>query len=72
MGGYVALTWDADSLLSPREREIVEQQRRDLWRGGIREPNLTRMAFEFGAVACMLQTTDGDGPEKASSSTDRG
>lgn len=55
MEGYVALTWDADSLLSPREQENIEQQRRDLWRGGIREPNLTRMAFEFGAVATMLQ-----------------
>jgi hypothetical protein len=56
--GYVPLTWDADSQLSADEQENVEINRRDLWRNGVRtEPNLTRMAFEFGAVMTMLRAT---------------
>lgn len=54
--GYVPLVWGADSELSPQEQENVEVNRRDLWRAGVRtEPNLSRMAFEFGAVMTMLQ-----------------
>jgi hypothetical protein len=51
---YEPLTWDADSTLGPDEQAAIEAQRRDLWTKGIRlEPVLTRMAFEFGALACM-------------------
>lgn len=51
---YAPLSWPADSKLSPEERAHVERQRRALWDRGIRrEPQLTRMAFEFGAVASM-------------------
>jgi hypothetical protein len=54
MIGYVPLAWEADSMLTRDEQAIVEAQRRDLWRHGVRtEPLLTRMAFEFGAVICM-------------------
>ncbi len=56
LDGYKPLTWAADSQLSPDEQKAVEINRRDLWRHGVRtEPNLTRMAFEFGAVMCMLR-----------------
>lgn len=52
---YEPLTWTADSELSTEERAHVERERRSLWNHGIRrEPQLTRMAFEFGAVAAML------------------
>ncbi len=59
MEGYVPLTWDAESLLDAQEQANIEQQRRDLWRAGIREPNLTRMAYEFGAVVTMMQEPKG-------------
>ncbi len=56
--GYVPLAWSADSKLSTREQELVEINRKDLWSFGVRtEPNLTRMAFEFGAVQAMLRAT---------------
>lgn len=59
MRGYKPLSWDADSQLSREEQEAVETQRRDLWRHGIRkQPMLDRMAFEFGAVVCMLRSGD--------------
>jgi hypothetical protein len=61
MEGYEPLTWDAESLLGPQEQETIEHQRRDLWRAGIREPTLTRMAFEFGAVITMLRGAKSDG-----------
>lgn len=52
--GYKPIEWGADSVLSADQRAIVEGQRKDLWRHGIRtEPVLTHMAFEFGAVICM-------------------
>jgi len=52
--GYKPTAWDAESTLSAEEQSIVEAQRKDLWRHGIRtEPLLTRMAFEFAAVICM-------------------
>lgn len=54
LAGYKPLTWEPDSSLSKDQREIVEAQRKDLWRHGIRkEPLLTQMAFEFAAVICM-------------------
>jgi hypothetical protein len=54
--GYKALSWPADSKLSQDEQEAVELQRRDLWRHGIKkEPMLTQLAFEFGAVLCMMK-----------------
>jgi hypothetical protein len=56
MKGYVPLVWGTDSRLSLHEQEMVELQHKDLWRHGVRtEPQLTRMAFEFGAVVVMLQ-----------------
>lgn len=56
MHGYAPLAWDSKSALSRDEQEMVEIQRRDLWRHGVRtEPNLTRMAFEFAAVVCALR-----------------
>jgi hypothetical protein len=55
MVDYVPLTWPADTLLSDDEREHVDRERRSLWDHGVRkEPLLTRMAFEFGAVAAMV------------------
>lgn len=52
---YVPLTWPGDSKLSDAEREHVDRERRSLWNHGVRrEPQLTRMAFEFGAVAAMV------------------
>jgi hypothetical protein len=52
---YVPLEWPADSKLSGAEQAHVDRERRSLWDHGIRrEPLLTRMAFEFGAVATML------------------
>lgn len=58
--GYVPLDWGADSQLSKREQEYVEINRKDLWSAGVRtEPNLTRMAFEFGAVQAMLSSPTG-------------
>lgn len=54
LAGYTPLAWGADSSLSKDQQEIVEAQRKDLWRHGIRkEPLLTQMAFEFAAVICM-------------------
>jgi hypothetical protein len=54
MKGYTPLDWKEPSELSPSERAAVEVMRRDLWRNGVRtEPLLTRMAFEFAAVATM-------------------
>ncbi len=54
--GYVPLAWDEHSELSADEQEFVEINRKDLWRNGVRtEPNLTRMAFEFGAVQAMMR-----------------
>lgn len=54
LAGYVPLDWSGESVLSQEEQDMVEIQRKDLWRHGIRtEPMLTRMAFEFGAVVCM-------------------
>jgi hypothetical protein len=55
MKGYKPLDWSGESKLSKDEQEVVEHQRQDLWRHGIRKPMLTRMAFEFGAVVCMLR-----------------
>jgi len=50
-----ALEWPSDSKLTAEEREHVDRERRSLWNHGIRrEPQLTRMAFEFGAVASMV------------------
>jgi hypothetical protein len=55
MKGYEPLAWPSDSKLSKAEQEAVELQRRDLWRHGIRkEPQLTKLAFEFGATLSML------------------
>jgi len=57
MKGYTPLVWGADSRLSKHEQEMVEIQREDLWRRGVRtQPLLDRMAFEFAAVVCMFQT----------------
>lgn len=62
MKGYAPLAWDAASDLSDDEQQCVEICRRDLWRNGVRtEPNLTRMAFEFGAVMAMTKATDDSG-----------
>lgn len=53
---YKAISWPADSLLNADEQAHVNRQRRALWDRGIRkEPQLTRMAFEFGAAAAMLE-----------------
>lgn len=52
---YVPLAWPTTSKLTPEERAHVERERRSLWNHGVRrEPQLTRMAFEFGAVAAMF------------------
>jgi hypothetical protein len=52
--GYVPLTWTKDDTLPQVDRDTIDAQRKDLWRGGIRtEPLLTRMAFEFAAVIAM-------------------
>lgn len=62
MKDYAPLVWTKDSQLSPVEQETVERNRRELWRNGVRtEPNLTRMAFEFGAVETMLRTANPKG-----------
>jgi hypothetical protein len=54
--GYEPLDFAGESELTPDEQEVVEVMRRDLWRNGVRtEPNLTRMAFEFAAAACMMK-----------------
>jgi hypothetical protein len=54
--GYVPLDWSAKSALSRDEQEMVEIQRKDLWRKGIRtEPLLTQMALEFAACICMMK-----------------
>jgi len=54
LDGYTPLAWTEESTLTAEEREIVEAQRKDLWRNGIRtEPLLTQMALEFAAVICM-------------------
>lgn len=53
---YTPLNWSGPSELSEDEQEIVEIQRRDLWRHGIRrEPQLTEMAFMFAAAICSLR-----------------
>lgn len=58
MKDYKPLEWKEDSELTKEQQEIVEIQRRDLWKAGVRtEPNLTRMAFEFAAVVCMGKST---------------
>lgn len=52
---YVPLVWPEDSALSSEEREHVDRERLSLWNHGVRrEPQLTRMAFEFGAVASLV------------------
>jgi len=57
--GYKPLTWESDSQLSKHEQEMVEIQRKDLWQHGIRkQPMLDRMAFEFAAVVCILQSAE--------------
>jgi hypothetical protein len=54
LAGYKPLDWSGPSELSKHDQEMVEIMRKDLWRNGVRtEPNLTRMAYEFAAVACM-------------------
>ncbi len=54
--GYQPFEWSAESQLTAAERGIVETQRKDLWRNGIRkQPMLDRMAFEFGYVICALK-----------------
>ena len=56
--GYTPIDWSGPSQLTKDEQEIVEIQRRDLYRHGIRkEPMLTRMAFEFAAVICASRET---------------
>ena len=56
MKGYKPIDWTGPSKLSLDEQEIVEIMRRDLWGHGVRkEPQLTRMAFEFGATCCALR-----------------
>lgn len=65
MDGYEPLTWDEGTALDAHEQAVIEQQRRDLWRGGIREPNLTRMAFEFAAVVCLLEGDRRKAPDEA-------
>lgn len=53
MTGYEPLTWDADSKLSAEEKQTWEDQRRDLWRKGIRGEMLERMAVEFAyTITC--------------------
>ncbi len=59
--GYKPLAWTKDSQLSKHEQDIVEHQRQDLYEHGIKEPQLTRMAFEFGAVIVMMQSTPKSG-----------
>jgi hypothetical protein len=55
--GYKPLVWPESSSLSAEEQECVELQRRDLWRHGIRkQPMLDKLAFEFGAVMCIMRT----------------
>ncbi len=62
---YVPLAWDADSALSADEQRDVETNRKDLWRNGVRtEPNLTRMAFEFGACQAAMRSAPPNGPAK--------
>ena len=62
---YTPLTWDADSKLSADEQAAVEINRRHLFEHGVtREPLLTRMAFEFGAVQCMLRAEPKKRPAK--------
>jgi hypothetical protein len=56
LDGYVPLAWDAASTLDADEQAIIEAQRKDLWSRGVRtEPQLTDMAFQFGAVVCMFR-----------------
>lgn len=55
LAGYKPLDWTGDSALTAEEQELVEIERRDLWRCGIRDPLCTRMAFEFAAVIMALR-----------------
>lgn len=42
--------------LTASEREVIETQRKDLWKHGIRkQPLLDQMAFEFGYVICAFR-----------------
>lgn len=50
MEGYQPLTWEADSDLGPEERETIENERRQLWRKGVRGVMLEELAFEFAFV----------------------
>jgi hypothetical protein len=66
--GYKPLDWSGPSVLTPYEQEIVELQRRDLWRHGIRkEPLLTRMAFEFAATLLSLRAQQQQQQQQAQS-----
>lgn len=59
LGGYAPLVWSEDCELTLEERDIIEAQRRDLWRHGIRkQPMLDVMAYEFGYVVCLLREAE--------------
>lgn len=41
--------------LTALEQEMIEAQRKDLWKHGVRkQPQLDEMAFQFGYVVCLL------------------
>ena len=67
MRGYKPMVFRPDSKLTPYQRARVEDQRRDLWRHGVRkQPLLDRMALEFGYVVCLLQDQKDDDQGSAS------
>jgi hypothetical protein len=53
MAGYEPLTWEADSELGAEEQATIENERRQLWRKGVRGALLEQLAYEFAAVICM-------------------
>ena len=53
LAGYTPLEAGSMSELEPFEREMVEVMRRDLWRRGVRDPRLTKLAFELAGAACL-------------------
>jgi hypothetical protein len=53
MAGYEPLTWDVDSELGAEEQATIENERRQLWRKGVRGALLEQLAYEFAAVICM-------------------
>jgi hypothetical protein len=61
LDGYEPLKWDADSTLGPEEQQTIEEQRRDMWRKGLRGALLEQLAFEFAAVICMRRAAKAAG-----------